>query len=180
MRKVPYQTHPCEISNNQKLNRISLKAFRKKKTSHLQIIGIKLVLVFSLETWDTRDNESISSKFWEYEFRNVHLAESSIKYEGRIKTILDMQGLRMYITPMYPLLRKLPDYAFQQNKGEKPRKRKTWDPGNSGSNPGGQRREVPGWELTSGLKSNHSRLEQEDGELQEGCLLGGKWTPGNR
>lgn len=31
MRKVPHQTHLGEISNDQKINRISLRAFRKTK-----------------------------------------------------------------------------------------------------------------------------------------------------
>lgn len=61
--KVPHQTHPSEISNNQKINRISLKAFRKKKQVIYKVTGIKLVSVFSLETWDARDNEPVPSTF---------------------------------------------------------------------------------------------------------------------
>lgn len=73
----------------------------------------------------------------------------------------------MYIPPMYPLLRKLPDNALQQNKGENQERRghgiqETVDPTQKGSVGKSQAESC-----TAGLKSNHSRLEQEDGGLQE-------------
>lgn len=55
--------NPGEISNNQKLNRISLKAFRKEKnkssTNNWNQTGISLLF----RNMDTRDNGPISSKF---------------------------------------------------------------------------------------------------------------------
>lgn len=80
----------------------------------------------------------------------------------------------MYIPPTYPLLRKLPDSALQQNKGENQERgrhgiQETVDPTQEGSVGKSQAESC-----TAGLKSNHSRLEQEDEGLQEGCLWGGK------
>lgn len=75
----------------------------------------------------------------------------------------------MFIPPTIPLLRKLPDNALQQNKGENQERgrhgiQETVDPTQEGSEGKSQAESC-----TSGLK-NHSRLEQEDGGLQEGCL----------
>lgn len=97
-----------------------MKVFQGKKQVINNVTGMKLASDFSLEILDARDNGAIFKILREYEFelRNLHLAKPSIKYKGRIKTFLDMQGLRMYIPPTYPLLRKLPDNALQQNKGE--------------------------------------------------------------
>lgn len=87
----------------------------------------------------------------------------------------------MYIPPTYPLLRKLPgDNALQQNKGENQERgrhgiQETVDPTQKGSEGKSQAESC-----TAGLKSSHSRLEQEDGGLQEGCLWGEIWTLGNR
>lgn len=78
------------------------------------------------------------------------------------------------------MLRKLPDNALQQNKGEDQERgrhgiQETVDPTQKGSEGKSQAESC-----TAGLKSSHSRLEQEDGGLQEGCLWGEIWTLGNR
>ena len=83
-----------------------------------------------------------------------------------------MQGLRLYIPPTYPLLRKLSHNALQQNKEENQERgrhgiQETVDPTQEGSE-----RKPQAESCIAGLKSNHSRLEQEDGGLQEGCLCG--------
>lgn len=76
----------------------------------------------------------------------------------------------MCIPPTYPLLRKLPDNVLQQNKGENQERGRH----------GIQEKEDPTQESSegksqaesciAGLKSSHSRLEQEEGRLQQGGL----------
>ena len=71
----------------------------------------------------------------------------------------------MYMTPTYPLLRKLPGNALQQNKGENEERgrhgiQETVDPTQEGSEGKSQAEGS-----TAGLESNRSRLEQEDGGM---------------
>lgn len=87
----------------------------------------------------------------------------------------------MYMPPMYPLLRKLPDNALQQNKGEN-QERGGHGIQETGSNPGRQCKEVPGWELYSRPKEQPLQTGAGEWRVPGGCLWeenGGRgWTPG--